>query len=159
MCCRHYFRSITPERALPFDAFFLWERFSLYNTMLVAKRALRFQRAGGAERQWEARGENSGNGRTYTWRHPPSAVTCLWISSSSFSEAFSNTSRYFTLYRWHIVLSKVVSVLPNWNIAILSLSFNAYSMFSLCSRQLRNHTSSRNTKHIRTGVVTSGMLT
>jgi len=29
-----------------------------------------FSGNGGAERQWAARGENSRNGRTYTWRDP-----------------------------------------------------------------------------------------
>jgi len=37
LCCR-------PNRAFPFDALFLQERFSLYNTVLVSQCGYRFQR-------------------------------------------------------------------------------------------------------------------
>jgi len=49
----------SPSEPFGSNALFLWEH------SLCAP--------GGAERQWAARGENSRNGRTYTWRDPGTA--------------------------------------------------------------------------------------
>ena len=40
MCCQRYFRVRTPNRAVPLDVLFLWQRYSLYKTVLISKQAL-----------------------------------------------------------------------------------------------------------------------
>jgi len=49
-CCKSCVRlaqqllQVVPTWAFPFDALFLWERFSLYNTVLISEQGYRFQR-------------------------------------------------------------------------------------------------------------------
>jgi len=43
--CWRSFPATTPFRAVPFDALFLWDRFSLCNAVQVSQRAFRYQRA------------------------------------------------------------------------------------------------------------------
>ena len=82
-CSLRYFRAITHNRAVPFDALFHESVFLFtmqcsspsepfgMNTLFLWEHSL--CAPGGAERQWAARGENSRNGRTYTWRDPNTA--------------------------------------------------------------------------------------
>jgi len=60
----------SPNVAIAFNVLFLWEH------SLCAP--------GGAERQWAAHGENSGNGRTYT-RRDPNFSALFWRFSAFFN--------------------------------------------------------------------------
>ena len=74
MCCQRYFRTRTPNRAVPFDALFLWQRYSLYKTILVSKRAFRFQ--------------HTLSMRAFslcTWRRWE-AVSCVWWEQLEWSD-------------------------------------------------------------------------
>ena len=61
-----YFEQKRPNRAVPFHALFLWQRFSHYNAVVVSKRILRFQRA------------LSGRAFSFcTWKRSK-VVSCAW---------------------------------------------------------------------------------
>ena len=72
--CQRYFRARTPNRAVPFDVLFLWQRYSLHKTVLISNRALHFHCALSVRaffslctwrcwERWAAPGEDSWNGQ------------------------------------------------------------------------------------------------
>ena len=72
VCCQRYFRARTPNRAVPFDALFLWQHFLFTKRCLSPSKHFAFNALflweqplcapEGAERRWAAPGENSWNG-------------------------------------------------------------------------------------------------
>ena len=95
----------SPSELFAFNALFLWEH------SLCAP--------GGAERQWAARGENSGNGRTYTGRARPASLTgAIQIKKKNFSNVVATShSSCFFLYLFssaNIWPVRFVLHLQNW---------------------------------------------
>jgi len=86
--CQFYFPAAVPNCPVHFDALLVWERFSLYNAVLISKRAPCCSHTPSvgvfsfpAWKRLAARGES---GQTYTWRDLPNAwgqptLFCLYV--------------------------------------------------------------------------------